>query len=99
MDKKTIVKEELIGKHVIIKKCTDPNWINKSGTVIDETKNTFLIEMEHEQKRITKHNAIFEPIFNNSSHRSHFSPVHYNCPVLRTGYHIAGAAVSSVNRA
>jgi ribonuclease P protein subunit POP4 len=55
-----IIKDELIGRNVTIKECTDPNWINKSGKIIDETKNTFLIEIENQHKRIAKNTAIFE---------------------------------------
>ena len=39
--------------------CTDPGWINKSGIIIDETKNTFLIEIEKKYKKIAKKTAIF----------------------------------------
>ena len=60
MDEKMLAKEELIGRHVTIKECTDPNWVNKSGLIIDETKNTFLIEINNEQKRIAKNIAKFE---------------------------------------
>ena len=55
-----IIKDELIGRYVTIKKCTDPNWINISGTVIDETKNTFLLDIGDKQKRIAKKTAVFE---------------------------------------
>ena len=64
MHKTAIVKDELIGRHVRIKDCTDPNWIGKSGTIIDETKNTFLIERDDEQKRIAKNTATFEFEYN-----------------------------------
>ena len=64
MHKTAIVKDELIGRHVRIKDCTDPNWIGKSGTIIDETKNTFLIEKNDEQKRIAKNTATFEFEYN-----------------------------------
>ena len=64
MNKNNIVKDELIGRQVIIKECTDPSWINMSGTVIDETKNTFLIETENQQKRIAKITATFEFEYN-----------------------------------
>jgi len=57
---KKIGKEELIGLHVKIKNCTDANWINKSGLIIDETKNTFLIKMKDQTKMIAKKTAIFE---------------------------------------
>ena len=60
MGNNRIVKDELMGRNVTIKECTDPNWINKSGKIIDETKNTFLIEIENQQKRIAKNTAIFE---------------------------------------
>ena len=60
MSKKILAKEELIGRHVTIKECTDPGWINKSGVIIDETKNTFLIEMDNEEKRIAKNIATLE---------------------------------------
>jgi ribonuclease P protein subunit POP4 len=60
MDKKTRVKEELIGLHVKIKECKDPSWKGKSGVIIDETKNTFLIEIENQQKMIAKNIATFE---------------------------------------
>jgi len=54
MDENRIVKDELIGRHVKIKECTDSTFVNISGMVIDETKNTFLIETEDKQKRIAK---------------------------------------------
>jgi len=60
MNEKTFAKEEFIGLQVTIKKCTDPNWINKSGLILDETKHTFLIEIDDQQKRIAKKTAIFE---------------------------------------
>ena len=60
MDEKTLAKEELIGLNVRIKECRDPNWVDKSGIIIDETKNTFLLEVENERKRIAKNIAKFE---------------------------------------
>ena len=60
MDNNRIVRDELMGRTVKIIKCTDPNWINLSGKIIDETKNTFLIEIQNQQKRIAKNTAIFE---------------------------------------
>jgi len=56
MDEETFTREELIGQHVIIRECTDPQWNDKTGIIIDETKNTFLIEC----KRIVKNTAKFE---------------------------------------
>ena len=59
MDKKRLARDELIGRYVTIEKCTDPGWNNKSGIIIDETKNTFLIEIGNEQKKIAKNTATF----------------------------------------
>ena len=55
-----MVKHELIGRSVIIKECTDPKFIGISGVIIDETKNTFLIDTKNKQKRIAKKAATFE---------------------------------------
>ena len=60
MDNNKIVKDELMGRTVTIKQCNDPNWINVSGKIIDETKNTFLLEIGNQQKIIAKNIAIFE---------------------------------------
>jgi len=60
MNENDIVKDELIGKRVRIKESRDPSLVHKSGTILDETMNTFLIEIEHKQKRIAKHIATFE---------------------------------------
>jgi RNase P/RNase MRP subunit p29 len=60
MNEKTLGKEELIGLNVRIKECRDPNWVDKSGIIIDETKNTFILEIENEHKRIAKNIAKFE---------------------------------------
>ena len=65
MDENRIVKDELIGRHVIIKECTDPTFVNIYGTIIDETKNTFLIEIKDKQKRVVKSTAKFEFEYNN----------------------------------
>ena len=58
-----IAKDELIGKKVKIKECTDPNWEGKKGLIVDETKNTFLIKMNNKEKRIGKKTATFEFIY------------------------------------
>lgn len=60
MNKKMLVKEEFIGQHVTIQECSDPSWVNKSGTIIDETKNTFIIEIGDKKKRIAKNTAVFK---------------------------------------
>lgn len=60
MDEETLAREELIGRHVTIRECTDPQWNDKTGIIIDETKNTFLIEIDNKCKRIVKNTAKFE---------------------------------------
>ena len=60
MDEKALAREELIGLPVTIKKCKDSKWTGKSGVIIDETKNTFLIRIDNENKRIAKKIAKFE---------------------------------------
>jgi RNase P/RNase MRP subunit p29 len=60
MNEKILAKEELIGRRLRIKECTDPNWIGRSGTIIDETKNTFLLRLNNKHKTIAKNIATFE---------------------------------------
>jgi len=60
MDEKALAREELIGLHVTIKECKDSKWTGRSGIIIDETKNTFLIRINDENKRIAKKIAKFE---------------------------------------
>ncbi|MDH7517356.1 MAG: ribonuclease P protein subunit [Candidatus Thermoplasmatota archaeon] len=60
MDEKTLAREELIGRYVTIRECTDPTLENKSGLIIDETKNTFIIEIENKEKKVSKSIAKFE---------------------------------------
>jgi ribonuclease P protein subunit POP4 len=59
-DKKTLAREELIGLNVTIRECKDPSWIGQSGIILDETKNTFLIKIKDQKKKIAKETAIFE---------------------------------------
>ena len=60
MEKKTLAREELIGLHVTIKECKDLSWLEKSGIIVDETKNTLLLRIKNENKRIAKKIAKFE---------------------------------------
>jgi ribonuclease P protein subunit POP4 len=60
MDEKKLAREELIGLHVKIKECKDPSWTGKSGVILDETKNTFLLEIDDQKKTIPKNIASFE---------------------------------------
>jgi len=60
MDKKMSNRDELIGLQVAIKQCSDPTWVGRTGLVVDETKNTFIIEIDDQKKKIAKKTAIFE---------------------------------------
>jgi len=60
MNQKKLARDELIGLEVKIIKCTDPNWEGKKGNIIDETKNTFLINIDNIEKKIAKKTAVFE---------------------------------------
>ena len=55
-----LVKGELIGKEVRIKDCKDPSWVGRMGKIVDETKNTFKIEIDGREKVIAKDIAVFE---------------------------------------
>ena len=57
---KSFGKDEFIGLTVKIRECSDPKWIGKSGQIINETKNTFLIDIDNREKTIAKNIAIFE---------------------------------------
>jgi ribonuclease P protein subunit POP4 len=60
MNEKKFAREELIGLKVKIKECKDMSWTGKSGLIVDETKNTFLIQIENQKKTIAKNIATFE---------------------------------------
>ncbi len=59
MEHEPIISDELIGRTVTIIECTDPSWLHQTGLIIDETQQTFLIEIEKKQKRIAKQTATF----------------------------------------
>jgi len=59
MEHESITSDELIGRTVSIIECTDPTWVHQTGLIIDETQQTFLIEIDKKQKRIAKQTATF----------------------------------------
>ena len=65
MDKKLFAKEEFIGLPINILQCKDPGWIEKSGIIVDETKNMFKINVDKKNKLIEKKNSKFEFIYKN----------------------------------
>lgn len=59
MDDTRLVKDELVGLPVTILNCTDPTWVGRSGVIVDETKNTLIIDINNTKKRIAKNTATF----------------------------------------
>jgi len=53
-----LVRHELIGLKIKIEKSTDPSH-KFSGTVVDETYNTFTVESRGKERLIPKKNSIF----------------------------------------
>jgi len=60
MKEKKLARDELIGRTVTIKNCSDPKWENITGTILDETKNMFLLKVDEGQKKISKKIAKFQ---------------------------------------
>ena len=55
---KQITKYEFIGSYAEIVDSTNKSNIGIKGKIIDETKNTILIEQKNKQKRLFKKNII-----------------------------------------
>ena len=53
----SMARRELIGLDVLVDGSTDPGLVGLSGMVIDETRNTFLLETKRGLKRIAKLNT------------------------------------------
>lgn len=54
-----LVRHELIGLKVKIVSSTDRTQKNISGTVVDESYNTLVVESKGKEKRISKSNCVF----------------------------------------
>ena len=54
-----VIKEEFIGLEAKVAKSRNPSLEGISGTVIDETRNTFTILHEGKRKKIIKDIAVF----------------------------------------
>ena len=52
-----LARQELIGLWVIVDESTNPCLEGLSGKVVDETRNTFLLETERGERRIPKSNT------------------------------------------
>ncbi len=52
-------KHELIGLEVEVLHATDPSQAHVRGRVVDETRNTLVLEIQGDEKRIPKHGTRF----------------------------------------
>jgi ribonuclease P protein subunit POP4 len=52
-----LARHELIGLSVIVAESTDNGLVGISGMIVDETRNTFLVETDRGLKRIPKPNT------------------------------------------
>ncbi len=52
-----IARHELIGLRITVASSTDPGQAGLSGRIVDETRNTFLLETDCGTKRIPKLNT------------------------------------------
>ncbi len=55
----TIVQHEFIGLKVKVADSPNPSYVGIMGTVIDETRNTFIILQNEEKKTVVKDQAVF----------------------------------------
>lgn len=58
INERNLIKHELIGLEVEVKYDSNPYNINMRGKVIDETRNTLLVDVNGKVKRIIKKDAI-----------------------------------------
>jgi len=77
MNKKELMRDELIGLPVKIISSQDPRWDNKEGVIVDETKNTFIIKIDDKEKRIAKNIAVFEFIYDDKKIRINGKEIMY----------------------
>lgn len=58
MNKKDIIRHELIGLNTEIVKAKNPSLVGIKGKIIDETKNTITIKQKEKMKKILKEQAV-----------------------------------------
>ncbi len=59
MNKKDIIRHEVIGLDVQVCKAKNPSLIGLRGKIVDETKSTITIKQNSKMKKILKEQAIF----------------------------------------
>jgi len=55
-----IIRREFIGAHGLISTSTHAGYLDISGPVMDETKNTFVIQHEGKMKNVIKESSVFQ---------------------------------------
>ena len=55
----TVLQDILVGKKVVIVKSRNPSYLNLSGTIIDETKETIMIDDGVKRRIIIKRGTTF----------------------------------------
>ncbi len=58
LNPESLARHELIGLEVRVAASSDPGQIGLSGQVVDETRNTFLLETKAKVLRLAKKNTI-----------------------------------------
>ncbi|MGF3523113.1 MAG: ribonuclease P protein component 1 [Candidatus Bathyarchaeia archaeon] len=62
-----IISQEFIGTQSQVAQSSHAGYVGISGKIIDETKNTFLIQHENETKRVVKDVAVFHFTFSDGT--------------------------------
>lgn len=55
-----VIHAEWIGKHIRVINATNPSQKGTEGVVVDETRNTVMVETSRGVKRVQKHGSVFE---------------------------------------
>jgi ribonuclease P protein subunit POP4 len=54
-----IIRDEFVGTQAKITKSKDPNYVDVSGKIVDETRNTFTLLSKGKRKTVVKNLAVF----------------------------------------
>lgn len=65
MNKKDIIRHEIIGLNAEVVKAKNPSLVGIKGKIVDETKNTITIRQDSNMKKILKEQAVFKIGFEN----------------------------------
>lgn len=55
----SILQHELIGLNAKVVKSVHPNYVGIAGRVMDETRNTLIIQYENKRKNVAKNAVVF----------------------------------------